>query len=91
LDKSLELDKTQEFPDVDVWPQVEQCLETDNLEQAFRLVLDAHDDLYLIKLMISNPGYIAQLTTATASELTQRYLAIQRSDFIHVLSRQFLL
>jgi stalled ribosome rescue protein Dom34 len=55
-----------------LWRLIQDRLDKDDLEGAFRLSLDNQDDIYLIRLMMMSDDYLSQLTKATAVELTKR-------------------
>ena len=56
----------------DLWRMIQEKLDEDDLDGAFRIALEYQDDIYLIRLMMFDEGYLAKLTKNTALELTSR-------------------
>jgi hypothetical protein len=79
-----------ELPPTEAWARALACLDSDNYSGAYKCLLDAGDDLYLIRLMYkTGPDCYRLLDEQTSLRLFSRVIAIAKSQFMNDLVVDF--
>ncbi|EAR90800.2 hypothetical protein TTHERM_00141080 (macronuclear) [Tetrahymena thermophila SB210] len=77
------------LPISEVWDKAIQLIDQDDVDHAFQIILDSEDDLYFIRLLMRIGMQIEKLKRHTAVRAIQRYLMIQKSNFVNRLCFDF--
>ena len=73
-----------------MWNDALVMLGNDRVNEAYKLILSQHDDLYLIRLMTRTGVCYDKLEQSVAEELKRRVRQIDKTDFIGDLVHQFI-
>lgn len=88
---SPDIDLANEFDDLSIsWNQVLKFLDQENLEEAYKLILEMDDDLYLIRLMIKTGACYEKLSSDTGEQLRNKVRLVSRARCLQDLYEQFL-
>ncbi|KAL4506684.1 hypothetical protein ABPG72_000255 [Tetrahymena utriculariae] len=77
------------LPISEIWEKAIQLIDQDDVDQAFQIILDSEDDLYFIRLLMRIGMQIEKLQRQTAVRAIQRYLMVQKSNFVNRLCFDF--
>ncbi len=67
------------------WEEVVLHLAADQVEQAYKCVLDMDDDIYFIRCLLKTGPALDRLTKPTAARVLKKMVQVMRSDFMNQL------
>ena len=83
-------DHTTGISPTDAWSRALQCLYKDDYNEAYRLVLNSNDDIYLLRLMYkTGPDCYRLLDDNISLRLFSRVVAVAKSRFLDDLTLDF--